>query len=255
MTTRGAPGDRQAIDPAMIGPAGLELAVLDLAGTTVHDGGEVAAAFTGALASHGLELQPGQLVRLRGASKRQATAELVPDGPGREERAERIYADFRDRLRALYAERGVAPVAGAEGAFAELRARGIKVALNTGFDREITALLLEALGWGVGAARVAVDAVVCVDDVAQGRPAPDLIFGAMAAAGVTSASRVANVGDTTRDLEAAARAEVGWNVGVLSGAHDRATLERAPHTHLIGSVAELPALLFGAAGARDTPLR
>jgi phosphoglycolate phosphatase-like HAD superfamily hydrolase len=68
----------------------------------------------------------------------------------------------------------------------------------------------------------------------------------MAATGVTRANRVANVGDTTRDLEAAARAGVGWNVGVLSGAHDRATLARAPHTHLIDSVADLPALLVGA---------
>ncbi len=67
----------------------------------------------------------------------------------------------------------------------------------------------------------------------------------MRATGVTRAARVANVGDTTRDLEAAARAGVGWNVGVLSGAHDRATLERAPHTHLVGSVAALSALLLG----------
>jgi phosphonatase-like hydrolase len=231
-------------------PAGraLELVVLDLAGTTVHDSGEVPAAFAASLAADGLELAPDQLVRLRGASKRQAMSELVPDGPGREARAEQIYADFRERLRRLYAERGVRAVAGAEGAIAELRARGVKVALNTGFDREITDLLLGALGWGAGSARVArvpVDAVVCMDDVAHGRPHPDLILAAMAATGVKRANRVANAGDTTRDLEAAARAGVGWNVGVLSGAHDRATLERAPHTHLIGSVAELPALLFG----------
>jgi hypothetical protein len=35
---------------------------------------------------------------------------------------------------------------------------------------------------------------------------------------------------------------VGWNVGVLSGAHDRATLARAAHTHLVESVAELHAV-------------
>jgi hypothetical protein len=32
---------------------------------------------------------------------------------------------------------------------------------------------------------------------------------------------------------------VRWNIGVLSGAHDRAMLEAAPHTLLLGSVAEL----------------
>ena len=223
----------------------LELVVLDLAGTTVHDGGEVPAAFEAALAAHGLALAPEQLVLLRGASKRQAMVELTPDGPDREARAESVYSEFRERLRALYVERGVAAVEGTEAAIAELRGAGVKVALNTGFDREITNLLLGALGWGVESRRVAVDAVVCGDDVAHGRPAPDLIQAAMKAAGVAKAGRVANVGDTVRDLEAGARAGVGWNVGVLSGAHDRATLERAPHTHLVASVAVLPALLLG----------
>jgi len=40
-------------------------------------------------------------------------------------------------------------------------------------------------------------------------------------------------------LAAGARAGVGWNVGVLSGAHGREALELAPHTHLVESVADL----------------
>ena len=61
--------------------------------------------------------------------------------------------------------------------------------------------------------------------------------------GVESPALVANVGDTTSDLESAARAGVRWNVGVLSGAHTREALERAPHTHIIQSVQELLAVL------------
>ena len=64
----------------------------------------------------------------------------------------------------------------------------------------------------------------------------------MAATGIDAPERVANVGDTALDLEAAARAGVGWNIGVTSGAHRRERLERLPHTHLIASVAELPGL-------------
>ena len=55
---------------------------------------------------------------------------------------------------------------------------------------------------------------------------------------------MANVGDTTLDLQAGHAARVRWNVGVLSGAHTRARLETAPHTHIIDSVAALPGL-FG----------
>lgn len=61
----------------------------------------------------------------------------------------------------------------------------------------------------------------------------------MADTGIADAARVAIVGDTTLDLEAGAAAGVGWNIGVLSGAHGRDALVRSPHTHILGSVAEL----------------
>jgi len=131
-------------------------------------------------------------------------------------------------------------VAGAADAFAAFKAAGVRIALTTGFDRETTVMLLEALGWNHGVA----DAVVCGDDVAAGRPAPFLIFHAMEAALATSVHRVAAVGDTTLDLEAGRNAAVRWNIGVLSGAHDRLRLESVPHTHLIASVADLAALLL-----------
>ncbi len=66
--------------------------------------------------------------------------------------------------------------------------------------------------------------------MANGRPAPDLILLAMKMTSVLDPDRVANVGDTTLDLESAARAGVRWNIGVLSGAHRREALRTgAPH--------------------------
>jgi phosphonatase-like hydrolase len=126
-------------------------------------------------------------------------------------------------------------VPGATSLIYNLRARGIKVALTTGFDRDIATLLLSTLGW----TRNSIDAVVCGDDVTSGRPAPDLILLAMKLTAVLDPAQVANVGDTTLDLESAARAGVKWNIGVLSGAHTREALERAPHTQLVQSVDDL----------------
>src|SRR5204863_8616858 len=131
------------------------------------------------------------------------------------------YVTFQRELAERFGARGVHAVAGATETFAWLRARGIRFVLNTGFDRDTTRLLLEALGWLDGVA----DAVICVDDVAHGRPAPDLIRAAMAATGIDAPERVANVGDTALDLEAAARAGVRWSIGVTSGAHRRERLE------------------------------
>jgi phosphonatase-like hydrolase len=220
----------------------VELVIFDLAGTTVEDRGEVPDAFVGALAEHGIEVTREQLSAVRGSSKRQAVLSFVPEGPGQRARAAAVYDSFRGRLARRYQTDRVCPVAGAATTFRSLRERGVRVALNTGFDRETTALLLDALGWGGGV----FDAVVCGDDVARGRPAPYLIFRAMEAAGASSVHRVANVGDTTLDLLAGHNAGVRWNIGVLSGAHGRTLLEGAPHTHLLPSVAELPGL-WGAA--------
>ena len=77
-----------------------------------------------------------------------------------------------------------------------------------------------------------------------GRPAPYLIYRAMMETGVVGAERVAVVGDTPLDLQAGMNARAGWVIGVLSGAHGLETLGATPHTHLLPSVAGLPAL-FG----------
>jgi phosphonatase-like hydrolase len=217
--------------------SGPELVIFDMAGTTLEDGGQVPGAFAWALAAHGIEVTARALEGVRGSSKREAVRGFVPEGPRREALAAQVYETFRAELARRFREGGVREVAGAAETFRALRERGARLALNTGFDRETTALLLDALGWTVGAT---VDAVVCGDDVARGRPAPDLILRAMETLGVRRAGRVANVGDTTLDLRAGHAAGVGWNVGVLTGAHGRALLESAPHTHLIPSVAELP---------------
>lgn len=220
----------------------LRLVVFDMAGTTVKDQGQVAGAFTAALAEHDIELTSEQLNSVRGSSKREAVLRLIPERPDRTRLAEQVYSSFLEHLAERYRSDGVEPMDDAEAIFQWLRARDIRVALNTGFDRGITELLLAALKWKEGI----VDAVVCGDEVRQGRPAPYLIFHAMEKTGTTSVLQVANVGDTVRDLKAGHNACVRWNVGVLSGAHDRARLEQAPHTHLLPSITELRNLLVEA---------
>jgi phosphonatase-like hydrolase len=216
----------------------LKLVVFDMAGTTVRDKGQVISAFTAALAEHHLEVTAEQLSNVRGASKRQAVLHLIPAGPERARRAEQVYESFCEHLAQRYRTDGIEPIAGAEQVFQWLRAQGVRVALNTGFERDITDLLLTVLNWKTDL----VDAVICGDAVQQGRPAPYLIFHAMEATGTTNVQQVANVGDTILDLKAGHNAGVRWNIGVLSGAHNRQQLEQAPHTHLLPSIAALPEL-------------
>ncbi len=214
------------------------LVVCDLVGTTVRADDAVPRAFTAALAAEGVVLTPEALTGVRGATKRRALETLLPPGADLDRRVSRAYTHFSEALRAAYRPDTVASVAGAEEVIVRLRRAGVRVALNTGFDRGLTTHLLGLLGWTAIA-----DCVVCGDEIPAGRPAPDLILRAMTLAGVADAREVANVGDTALDLGAGARAGVRWNIGVWSGAHDRATLTAAPHTHLCASVADVPAIL------------
>jgi len=215
-----------------------KLVIFDMAGTTVEDHGQVPAAFQSALSEHGVSVTPEQINAIRGASKRQAVLTLTPEGSDRQQRAERTYVLFKQLLAQRFAA-GVRAMPGAMETFAWLREREVKVALNTGFDREITDLLLSALGWTTGH----VDTVVCGDEVPRGRPAPYLIFRCMEATAILSVHQIAVIGDTALDLEAGYNAGARWNVGVLSGAHAQEQLQRLPHTHLLNSVAELPSIL------------
>jgi phosphonatase-like hydrolase len=222
----------------------IRLVVSDMAGTCVHDGGEVEAAFRAALADHGVEASAAQISAVRGASKREAIARLTEPKYGKDSaRVEAVYASFKSHLQRVFT-REARPVAGAPEAFAWLKQRSIKLALNTGFDRDIAQLLIDALQWN-GVA----DALVCGDDVKVGRPAPYMIFRSMELTGITNVREVLVVGDTVSDLQSAHNAGVSMGVAVLNGAHQREQLSQELHTHLIDSIEQLPMLLGDEASA------
>jgi phosphonatase-like hydrolase len=222
----------------VIGP--FALACLDMAGTTVRDDGAVEAAFDQALAAVGVS--PGttryddahRFVReTMGWSKADVFAELL--GP---EDATRATEGFAAAYEAIVATGEVAPIPGAPAVIRGLRAHGVRVCLTTGFAPSTRDALLDALGW-----RGEVDLALSPADVGRGRPAPDLVLGAMARLGVEDPGAVVVVGDTVSDLEAGTAAGARAVIGVLTGAHDRATLTAAPHTAILSDITGLPRLL------------
>jgi phosphonatase-like hydrolase len=216
----------------------IELMVLDMAGTTVEEHGAVYEALAEAVVAAGGNPSRGDIHRWMGAGKREAITHLL--GPATEPAGiDAAFADFRARLGKSYRDRPPTALPGVPEALARIRAAGTKVALTTGFDREVTTSLLTLLGWDE---RV-IDASICVDDVPAGRPAPYMIFRAMEATGVHDVSRVLVAGDTTRDLQAGVNAGAGYVVGVLTGGLDATALGAERHTHLLPGVADLPSLL------------
>jgi phosphonatase-like hydrolase len=220
----------------------VRLVVFDMAGTTVHDDGLVLECFVAAAEQVGLAVTRDELNDRMGMSKHFVFDELSKRqlGAGRaaEELRDRGYEIFRRVLEAAYEKGGVAPVRGAEGVFETLHESNVKCALNTGFYRKVTDIIVDKLGW-----RNKVDAVVCVDDVAEGRPAPYMIHEAMQRCRVRAVDEVVVIGDTPADMIAGKCSGARAVVGVLSGAHTGSTLRRYPATHILDSVRDLPAML------------
>jgi phosphoglycolate phosphatase len=216
------------------------LACLDMAGTTVRDDGAVESAFDAALAVVGI--RPGSrryddarmlVIETMGWSKADVFAALLdPDA------AARATGAFAVAYEDIVASGAVGEIPGAREVLRELRAAGIRVCLSTGFAPSTRDALLRSLGW-----EGEIDLALSPADVGRGRPAPDMILGAMQRLGVEDPATVVVAGDTVSDLEAGTAANAGAVIGVLSGAHDRATLEAAPHTDLIPDITGLIAHL------------
>ncbi|MFI5714561.1 phosphonatase-like hydrolase [Nocardia sp. NPDC051750] len=222
----------------------IALAVLDMAGTTVADDGAVIAAFDDAATAVGLpESGPERdnarqyVLDTMGQSKIVVFRALF----GSDHRAAQANAAFESAYERYIDEGAITPIPGAANAIATLRTAGIKVALTTGFSRGTQRKLLTALGWTEVA-----DLVLAPADAGRGRPYPDLVLTALLRAEVDDVRRVAVVGDTSSDITSGLRAGAAIVAGTLTGAHDAHTLREAGATHVLDSVAELPALLISA---------
>lgn len=224
-----------------------QLAAFDMAGTTVDEDGLVYRVLEEtAGAAVGGPIPDDLLAAWKGTSKWEAI-EGILGALGRDNRAAVVdahFAEFSDRLLAAYRDTPPAPFPGIPEMIADLRSQGVKVALQTGYSGALAVAILDGMGWTVGPdAGHTVDALVTSDQVLASRPAPYLIFRCMEATGVYDVRQVISAGDTPNDAWAGYNAGVGMVVGVLTGSFGRGVLEGNPTTHVLDSLAELPAVL------------
>lgn len=224
----------------------VQLVVFDLAGTTVKENFDVQRILKNAFAKARLEITIEQANKVMGIPKpvaiRQLLEQLKHDSIN-DEIIRTIHADFvTDMIRFYEHDQSVQENAGVTETFKKLKQQGVKVVVDTGFDRPIVDALLNRMGWS---ANGLIDGSVTSDEVAHGRPYPDLIYRAMEITGVLDVKTVAKVGDTISDLQEGQAAGCGWVIGIASGAFSKSQLALVPHTHLIDQIPEiLPILGF-----------
>jgi phosphonatase-like hydrolase len=218
------------------------LAVFDVAGTTVLDGDAVAECLLAVVAKR-VPVSMEEVLEVMGMPKPVAIRRLlsrpgINQGGELETAVHEAHEKFRAAMIERYRHGSIAPAEGTERVFVALRRAGIRVALDTGFSRDILQTILDRLGWSNGA----IDFSIASDEVAHGRPQPDLIYRAMALANVGDSSRVAKIGDTPSDMEQGLAARCGCVVGVTYGTHTREQLSR-PGVHTIDRLPDLLPLL------------
>lgn len=220
----------------------IQLAVIDMAGTTVADDGLVVSSFEAAATAVGLpetgterEHARTYVLDTMGQSKIVVFRALF----GTEERAQRANAAFERAYEEAIADGHATPIEGAADAITRLRENGIKVALTTGFSGTTQEKLLAALGW-----QSIADLVLAPGEGVRGRPHPDLILTALMRLQADAVGCVAALGDTSNDVISALRAGCAIAAGTLTGAHDEKQLRDAGATHVVPTVTDFADLIL-----------
>ena len=220
----------------------IDLAVFDLAGTTVKDNQDVQRVLQQTLTKYNIHITLEEGAAVMGIPKPVAIRQLLEKhGNGQTP----ISSDYINEIHAVFVhdmvtfyktDPSIEEKEGVSETFAALKKSGIKVAVDTGFDRLITDVLLDRLGW---LKNNLIDYSVTSDEVPRGRPFPDLVHKAMEHLRVNDPARVAKIGDTPVDLQEGNAAGCGLVIGITTGAFSREMLQTEEHTHLIDAIPEV----------------
>jgi len=199
----------------------LKALILDWAGTTIDYGSRApAAVFVEVFGARGVEISTEEARGPMGRAKRDhiraitemprvaSTWRSVHGRPCTDEDIDELYANFVPRqLRCIEQYSDVIP--GVSQTIEECRRRGLKIGSSTGYTTEIMEVVMaRAQQQGFSA-----DAMLCASDIAEGRPAPWLIFENARRLGVYPMAAIAKVDDTVAGIEAGLNAGA-WTIGV-----------------------------------------
>ena len=234
----------------------IRMVVFDLSGTTVSDDNAVARSLYEAALEFDLKVDLADFEKTIGTNKIHLYQFMIAKSQGEHVMIENLekyhFSEHLDLAMKIFERYSVIMVShyrqqvqampGAEAVFQWCHDQGIKVVTDTGFHRDVNTAIMDGLQWRE---RGLVDLALDVESTGGiGRPSPYLIYTAMMQLGIQSIHEVVKIGDTPADLLSGYNAGCVANIGVLSGANSRETLERYPHTHILQGVWELPGLIL-----------
>ena len=227
-------------------PQPIQLAMFDMAGTTVNDKVDghplMVISMVRAFTKHGIELTPDVINKHRGKQKSEAIQTLLKEAaelsPADAERVgDKVYSDFLHELEGNLSH--VSEIDGATELFRALKSKDIYVGVGSGFPMQVVQTIISQLGWldeGL------LDYVGSAEQVGVGRPNPKMIHDAMERLGITDGLAVVKIGDTVVDVQEGKNAGA-WTVAVLTGSQTEAQLMAAGPDCILSSIRELRMLI------------
>jgi phosphonatase-like hydrolase len=218
----------------------IQLVVFDMAGTTVHDSQNVHQCLQTALLDYDFSFSLAEINPFMGIPKPLAIKELLKkyftnEAEISENLIDNIYHKFLSYMIEFYqTDESVRERENATWLFEELKQKGIKIALDTGFSREVANAIIERLNW-----QHKIDVSVTSDEVAQGRPFPDLIFKAMQLTDIQEVEKVAKVGDTPVDMQEGNSAGCQLVIGITGGANTAEELAQENPSHIVHNLKDV----------------
>ncbi|HKM62292.1 MAG TPA: phosphonoacetaldehyde hydrolase [Acidisphaera sp.] len=239
----------------------VQAVILDWAGTVVDHGSRAPmGAFVRAFAQLGVAITIADARAPMGLPKRDhiravlaapdvAAAWTAAHGSVPDERAVDAVFEIFEPMNVASVRDHADLIPGALDAIAALRARGVRIGSTTGYTRPIMAELAPI----AAAEGYAPEVIVCAGDLPAGRPAPLMMWYAMATMGVWPARTVVKVDDTPPGIEEGVAAGT-WTVGLsLTGniaalsaeelatltQDERAELRRRAEAELLAAGADL----------------
>ena len=224
----------------MINFKNIKLVVFDMAGTTINEQNIVYKILQKAINNKGLNVSLEDVLK-KGAGKEKFQAirdilDFIQDETLNNEILKEIFNDFQELLDEAYEDLEVRTFEGVVELFELLRAKNIKIALNTGYNSRVATMLLDKLDWYV---TEDYDLLITANDVVNSRPNPEMIEKARNYFSITKPAQVLKAGDTAIDIEEGKNANCGITVGVLSGAQTKEQLKSVNPDLILSSLKDL----------------
>lgn len=221
----------------------IECIVFDMAGTTINEDNIVYKTLHQSILEHGVSLSLENVLE-HGAGKEKLNAIedilSIYGDDSQKAQSKIIFNNFLHYLEDAYNHFPVKPTNNAEKVLRTIRKWGIKVVLNTGYDRHTANKLLNKIDW---VENDQYDLLVTASEVENARPFPDMIILAMKKLSISASQKVVKIGDSAIDIEEGKNANCILNIGVTTGAQTFEQIAVANPDYIIKDLIDLLAIV------------